>query len=414
VSTAAPSHRRIAFAASVGNGLEWFDFAAYGLLATTLAQVFFPEELPSAGLLSTLAIFGVAFLVRPLAALGLGRLADRHGRRPVLLATMAVMSVSTLSIGLLPGTAQAGLLAPLLLLLARIGQGVAVGAEWGVSASFISEWAPPSRAGLFASTLGMTVALGTLLASLLIALITAWATPEAMLSWGWRIPFLVRGAIGLVGLVARARLPETPAYQQARQAPPPAERRLLLRRAALLAGITAYWTVLFYIVLSYVPTFVQAHGALDTRQALAANTAGLVVLVLLIPLAGALSDRFGRKRLSVASAAWTMLVTVPLVQLLVQASALQLVLALAVWALALGINGAIAPLLAAQLFPVQARSAWVATTYAVTVAVLGGSSPYLSEWLVQASGSPTAFAWLLVGFAGVGLWASLQLPDDTR
>lgn len=408
--------RRVVFAASVGNGLEWFDYAAYGLLATTLAKAFFPEESPAAGLLSTLALFGVAFLVRPVSAFILGRAADRRGRRPVLLLTIAVMSIATLTIAFLPGYDQVGVLAPILLLITRICQGVAVGAEWGVSAAFMSEWAPKSRAGRYASSLGMTVALGTLAASLLVAVISAVSSTAFLEDWGWRIPFLVGGIVGLLGMIARARLPETPEYEAQRTDPPPPKDSLgfLIRRAALLVGITAYWTVLFYTVLTYVPTFVQSHGTLSTADALMATTIGLAILVVLIPIAGLVADRVGIKALAIASAAWTLVLTVPLVLLIEKASVFQLVLALAVWAVALAINGAISPLLAAGLFPTRSRSTWVATTYAVTVALFGGTAPYISEWLIQVTGEPIAFAWLLVAFAAAGVVASVLLPRTPR
>ncbi|WP_308796240.1 MFS transporter [Agromyces silvae] len=410
--------RRVVAASSIGNALEWFDYAAYGLLATTLAKVFFPDELPAAALLSTLAVFGVAFIARPISAFVFGRIADRHGRKPVLVLTVLLMSVATLAIAVLPGYDVIGVAAPVLLLVIRLLQGVAVGAEWGSAAAFLTESVPEAARGRLTSVLGSTAALGPLVASTLIASLAALSSDAFMLEWGWRVPFLVGGAIGLAGLALRIGVPESPAFaadqaDAARSAGAGIARRdraERARRALLLAALAAYWAVIYYVVLTYVPTYVQAHGRLDQSEALFASSAGLVVLVVAIPVAGRLSDRWGRRRLAIVSAAVSALATVPLAVLLSGASFWPVVAALMVWNVSLAINGAIAPALASGLFPPRVRTTWIATTYATSVAVFGGTTPYVSEWLVQATGDPTAFAWWLVLFSAVGLIAGVLVP----
>jgi MHS family proline/betaine transporter-like MFS transporter len=426
-TTGSVGMRRVVAASAIGNGLEWYDYTAYGLLATTLAKVFFPEELPSAALLSTLAVFGVAFVARPIAAFVFGRVADRHGRRPVLLLTVLLMSAATLAIAAAPTYDAIGLAAPVLLLIARLVQGVAVGAEWGAAAAFLSEYAPAATRGRLTSFLGATSALGPLAASVLIGSIVTLSTEQFLLDWGWRIPFLAGGVIGLVGLGLRFSVPESPVFEAHRAAPDRARPdstgssgaaatgsaltgSALRGRALILAGLAAYWAVIYYIVLTYVPTFVQAHGRLSESEALFATSTGLVVLVLAIPVAGRLSDRFTRRRLALVSAAVAVLASLPLAMLLETASFWVVVGAVLVWNLSLAINGAIAPALAAGMFPSRVRTTWIATTYAASVAVFGGSTPYVSEWLVQTTGDPVAFAWWLVVFAGIGLVASLAVP----
>jgi len=407
-------------ASAIGNGLEWYDYAAYGLLATTLAHVFFPEELPSAALLSTLAVFGVAFVARPIAAFVFGRLADRIGRRPVLLTTVLLMSLATLTIAALPSYVTIGLAAPVLLLVARLLQGVAVGAEWGAAAAFLTECVPAGSRGRLTSSLGATAALGPLAASVVIGALAALSSGAFMLEWGWRIPFLVGAVIGLVGLGLRLSVPESPVFEARRNAGRPGSAtpdalaepigRALLGRSLILAGLAAYWAVIYYVVLTYVPTFVQAHGRLTESQALFATAAGLVVLVLAIPLAGRLSDRLTRRRLAIVSAGVAGLVSFPLAAVLGTTSFWGVVAVQIVWSFSLAINGAIAPALASGMFPSRVRTTWIATTYAASVAVFGGSTPYVSEWLVQVTGDPVAFAWWLVLFSAVGLGAAVAVP----
>lgn len=433
--------RRVVAASSIGNALEWFDYAAYGLLATTLAKVFFPEELPSAALLATLAVFGVAFVARPISAFVFGRIADRRGRKPVLVLTVLLMSIATLTIAVLPGYDVIGVAAPLLLLATRLLQGVAVGAEWGSAAAFLTECVPAGSRGRLTSFLGSTAALGPLAASTLIGTIAALSTEQFMSDWGWRVPFLVGGVIGLIGFALRVGVPESPVFAAgarpgvahpeagaiepgaiepgavergaARAAQPGDDdltRAAAVRRALILAALTAYWAVIYYVVLTYVPTFVQAHGRLDQTEALFATSAGLVVLVVAIPVAGRLSDRWSRRRLAIVSGAVSAVVTVPLAIVLSNALFWPVVAALLVWNVSLAINGAIAPALAAGLFPPRIRATWIATTYAASVAIFGGTTPYVSEWLVQATGNPVAFAWWLVLFSLVGVLAGMLVP----
>ncbi|MDR5700064.1 MFS transporter [Agromyces aerolatus] len=414
-TTGSVGMRRVVAASAIGNGLEWYDYAAYGLLATTLAKVFFPEELPSAALLSTLAVFGVAFVARPISAFVFGRVADQRGRRPVLVMTVLLMSAATLAIAALPSYDAIGLAAPVLLLVARLLQGVAVGAEWGSAAAFLSECTPAATRGRLTSFLGATAALGPLVASVLIGSIAAWTNDGFLLEWGWRIPFLLGGVIGLIGLGLRLSVPESPVFEHGRdtpagRAPSGPSRGTLTTRALILAALTAYWAVIYYVVLTYVPTFVQAHGRLDESAALFATSAGLVVLVLAIPVAGRLSDRWPRRRLAIVSGAVSAVVTVPLAMLLPGASFWGVVGGVLLWNVSLAINGAIAPALASGLFPPRVRTTWIATTYAASVAVFGGTTPYISEWLVQVTGDPHAFAWWLVLFSLVGVAAGLLVP----
>jgi MHS family proline/betaine transporter-like MFS transporter len=410
-----PGLVRVVAASSIGNALEWYDYAAYGLLATTLAKVFFPEELPSAALLSTLAVFGVAFVARPISAFVFGRVADRRGRKPVLLMTVALMSCATLAISVLPTYDVIGVAAPVLLLVARLLQGVAVGAEWGTAAAFLSECAPSPSRGRLTSFLGSTAALGPLAASLLIGSIAALSTDPFLLEWGWRVPFVVGGVIGLVGLGLRLGVPESPLFRRGEQLPERTSgssvtRAPLVRRALILAGLASYWAVIYYVVLTYVPTFVQAHGRLSESEALFATAIGLVFLVFAIPVAGRVSDRIPRRRLALISAGLACVVSLPLALLLGTASFWVVVAVQLVWMLSLTINGAVAPALAAGMFPARVRTSWIATTYAASVAIFGGTTPYVSEWLVQVTSDPVAFAWWLIVFSAVGVLASLAAP----
>src|SRR5262249_37097392 len=291
---------RAVSAAVVGNVLEWYDFAVYAFVAGMIAKNFFPPSDDVTALLSTFLAYGLGFVARPLGGIFIGRLGDRRGRKAALMLTIFMMAAGTVMIGILPTYASIGLLAPLLLVVARLMQGFSAGGEWGGSTAYIVEWAPQGRRGWFGSFQQTSVGAGLLMGSGVAALLNMILTQNEMNEWGWRVPFLLGGILGPVGLYMRRKIEETPAYESAVREAAAAAPASGFGLAARAFGFTIVWTVCFYVLLNYMPTYTQKYLNLPPSTALWSNTIGLLVLLACIPLMGRLSDWVGRKLLLLA------------------------------------------------------------------------------------------------------------------
>ena len=414
--------RKAVVAAAFGNILEWYDFAVYGFLATTIGQHFFPSGSQAAGLIATFAVFGVGFVVRPLGGIVIGWIADRRGRKYALLLTLFAMAISTTAIGLIPSAASIGLWAPLLLLLARLVQGFSTGGEWGGSTAFMVEWAPSHRRGFFGSFQQSSVALGLLLGSAVVAVLASVLGDAAMSDWGWRIPFLMGAVLGPVGLYIRRDIDETPAFEAATaarnnltEAAPAENTALSIRRAAQAFLFTTLWTVAYYVMLAYMPTFLQQHAGLSSTQSLWSNTIGLCVLVIAAPLMGALSDRWGRRPLLLASCAAFFVLAWPLFTWVVAAQALGLVIAVqCLFALMIAMFSGPGPAAIAEMFPTRSRSLWMSTGYSLAVAVFGGFAPLIATVLIDGTGIETSPTWYLMAAALLSGAVILRMQETAR
>ena len=314
--------RRAVRGAAIGNTVEWFDFAIYGFLATYIADKFFPPGDETAALLNTFAIFAAAFFMRPLGGFFFGPLADRIGRQRVLAIVILLMSGSTFAIGLVPGYDTIGIAAPLLLLFLRCLQGFSAGGEYGSGACFLAEYAPDKHRGFVVSFLVWSVVIGFLLGSITVTALETMLSESAMDSYGWRIPFLIAGVLGLVGLYIRLRLKDTPEFEELRDSgevssSPLKEAVTTSWRPILqIAGLVVIHNVGFYIVFTFLPSyFTKTLEFTKTNAFFSITVASLVALVLIPPL-GALSDRIGRKPLLIAGAVGFAVFTYPLFLLL--------------------------------------------------------------------------------------------------
>jgi MHS family proline/betaine transporter-like MFS transporter len=409
--------RRAVVAATFGNVLEWYDFSVYAFFAATIGRLFFPSEDPTASLLATFAVFGVGFVVRPLGGIVIGWMGDRYGRRPALVLTIMLMAGGTVMIGLLPTYAAIGAAAPLLLVVARLVQGFSAGGEWGGSTAFMVEWAPPGRRGWYGSFQQMSVAAGLLLGSGIGALLSTLLTPEQVLDWGWRIPFLLGGVLGLVGQYMRRNVEETPAYREAQaEAAPAAPGPSGWVLGARAFGFTVLWTVSYYIFLNYMPTFTRNQVGLSPSESLWANTIGLVALVVLIPVTGLLSDRVGRKPLLLASCGFFALLTWPLLSLMLGSGGAfgTVVLIQLLFGVAIALFSGPGPAAIAEIFPTRGRSTWMSASYALAVAIFGGFAPYIATWLIANTGNPMSPALYVIGAAVVSFLTILTLPETAR
>ena len=407
--------RRAVYAAAIGNILEWYDFGVYIFFAGAIAHNFFPATDPTAGLLSSLAVFGVGFLMRPLGGLIIGRYGDTHGRRAALTFTIMAMAFGTVMVGVLPGYASIGVAAPILLVLARLIQGFSAGGEWGGATAFMVEWAPSHRRGWYGSFQQASIAASLVLASGTGALFAWLFTPDDLAAWAWRIPFLLGIVLALVGGYLRRNVEETPAYRAA-ETPVAARPVQGVFAAALRAfGFTIHWTVAFYILLSYMPTFTRQHGGVTAVEALSANTVGLVALAILIPLFGALSDRVGRKPLLLTSCAFFAVLTAPLFLVILGHPGFGvLILIQILFDAAIALFSGAGPAAISEMFPTIGRSAWMTPSYALAVAIFGGFAPFIAAWLIAATGSPLAPAGYVMAAAVVSFVVIWRMPETAH
>jgi MHS family proline/betaine transporter-like MFS transporter len=394
VRPTAEQSRKAIYAATIGNVMEWYDFGVFGYLAGSLAMNFFPQGNPAAALLNTFLVFGVGLVFRPLGGIIIGRLGDTRGRKPALVLTILMMAIGTVIIGLLPTYSSIGVMAPVLLLLARLLQGFSTGGEWGGATAFMAEWSMEGRRGLYTSFQQMSVAGGSLLGVGLAALLTSLIGSDAINEWGWRIPFLLGGLFGPIGLWLRREVEETPPYREA-VAEGEAAEASTFAHALKAFGFTILWTVSFYVFLTYMPTYTRTQLHLTPAQSLWASTASLLALVICVPLMGALSDRIGRKRLLLGSCALCFVIPIPAFYVLTQGYGFaSVVLIQILFAFSISLFSGPGPAAIAEIFPTRGRSLWMSSSYALAVAIFGGFAPFISQWLIDATGSkmaPTAY-----------------------
>ncbi|HZU90530.1 MAG TPA: MFS transporter [Stellaceae bacterium] len=416
-AAAAAHYRKAITAGVVGNVLEWYDFGVYGYLVSTLAQLFFPNGDPVVSLLSAFAVFGVGFVMRPVGSILFGIYGDRRGRRKALSAVVFVMAFATFAMGLLPTYAAAGVLAPVLLVVVRLFQGLSAGGEWGGSTAYIVEFAPAGRRGFFGSWQLVGVGGGFLLGSLTAALLTAALPAADRLAWGWRLPFLFGIVVGLVGAYLRWRLSDTPKYteiaeQGAVAAAPLGEALTRYPRETLLGfGVTLHNTVAYYIALVYMTSFMTSAGKLAHGTALWIGTLCLAVFVVLMPVMGRLSDRIGRRPLLIFSCVGYALLGYPF---FLMASAGNTALALAAQLLMILFYAPYAgacPAYYAEIFPTRVRYTALSVGYNIAVAIFGGFAPFIATFLVHVTGSNRAPAAYVVAAALVTLAVLLRTRE---
>jgi MFS transporter, MHS family, proline/betaine transporter len=415
-ATTRAARRRALVAGCIGNFVEWYDFALYGAFATIIAATFFPGRDPVAGLLAAFAVFGVAFLARPAGALLFAHYGDRLGRRRALAASILLMALVTAAIGLLPGYSSIGWLAPVLLVLLRAGQGVAVGGEYGGSAAFVVEYAPADRRGWYGGWQWATVGLGLAAGIATAALLGAALEGSALRDWGWRLAFLLALPLGLVGLYIRLRIEETPGFRTVQRlgtaARTPLADTLRTARRQLVVGfwIVAAVTATFNIVFVFLPSHLATTGRAPLPRTLAAALVGLLLAVGAAPLAGRLSDRVGRRPLLVAGVVALLVLTVPVTALLRRGEPGSLVLGYSLIGLALGML--VPSTFLAELFPTRLRYSGLSLTYGLASALFGGTAPALATFLVRHTGDALSPAWYATGLAVVAI-ACVPLAPET-
>jgi MHS family alpha-ketoglutarate permease-like MFS transporter len=403
---------RSILAGSVGNLVEWYDWYAYTVLALYFAPVFFPKGDAIAQQLDAAAIFAVGTLARPLGGLWLGRLSDRKGRKAGLLVSILLMCAGSLVIALTPGANRIGVAAPVILVLARLCQGLSVGGEFGASATYMSEIASAKNRGFWASFQYCTLAGGQILALGVLLLLQHFLTEAELAAWGWRIPFVLGAVLALVGMVVRRAALETPVFEAMTVEPRRAwGAALLADPAALLTviGITAGGTIGFYSFTTYMQKYLATSGHWSKPAASGIVAVALLLYVLMQPLFGALSDRIGRLNMLLICGVLGVVFTVPLMAAIGAGTTRAGVLWPLMGALALiSFVTSISGLVKAELFSAPERATGVAIGHSIGVALFGGTTEWIALWFKSIDHGPW-FAWYVsAGFAALLLVAITQ------
>nr|QIY62425.1 glycine betaine/L-proline transporter ProP [Streptomyces sp. RPA4-2] len=423
--------KRAVKAAALGNAMEWFDFGVYSYIAVTLGKVFFPSGNPTAQLLSTFGAFAAAFLVRPLGGMVFGPLGDRIGRQKVLALTMIMMAAGTFAIGLIPSYATIGVGAPLLLLAARLVQGFSTGGEYAGASTFIAEYAPDKKRGFFGSWLEFGTLAGYIGGAGLVTLMTAFLSTEDLLAWGWRVPFLIAGPMGVIGLYLRMRLEETPAFaaelekasKKEKDRPKVPLRAMLAgqwRALLLCVGLVLVFNVTDYMLLSYMPSYLTSELKYDETHGLLVVLGVMALMMIVQPFAGALTDRIGRRPVIAAGCAGFLALSVPAILLIRQGSLLAVALGMGALGLLLVCFTSAMPAALPALFPTKVRYGSLSIGFNVSVSLFGGTTPLVVTALIGATGNMMMPAYYMMAAAvigGVAVWfmsesAGLPLPGS--
>jgi MFS transporter, MHS family, proline/betaine transporter len=412
--------KRAACASFIGNFVEWFDYASYGYLATIIAVVFFPKSDGATGLLAAYGVFAISFIVRPLGGIVWGHVGDRIGRRTSLSLSILIMSLSTFLIALLPTYAQVGVFAPVLLLLVRVVQGFSASGEYAGAAAFLAEYAPDNKRGIYTSIVPASTAAGLLFGSLLVAVMHGVMTSEQLHSFGWRLPFLLGAPFGLIGRYIRVKLEDTPHFKAMEQSlhdtrAPFAELMAKHRMKMLIAfGATCLNAVAFYLVLSYMPTYLSTEMGMSETASFIAATISLAAYIGLIFVMGALSDRVGRKSMLIGASILFAILTVPLFKGLAGASFAMIVVIQVAFGALLTMNDGTLPCFLSEIFPTRVRYSGFAFCFNAANALFGGTAPLVATWLIGATGNKLAPAWYLVGASLVALVAMIASKETAK
>lgn len=417
-----PELRHKIMAGFIGNVVEWYDFALYGYLAGVIAPVFFPSNDPTAGLVATYGIFAAGFMMRPLGAAFFGWFGDRYGRVLTMQISVAMMALPTLLLGILPTYSQVGIIAPLLLVLVRLLQGLSVGGEFSSSATYLVETAPKGKRGLTGSWANIGSMTGSLLGVGAAALVTNLFDAETLSAWAWRIPFLAGSVLGIMAILTRRNLQTSERFQEhhtkREETSPLLEAFTTNRRETLLAlAFAAGYGTCFYIAFVYLPEWLSSQGLMDRATALVVNAAMTVLVIPAMPLAAIVGDRWLPRRTWIGLAMCILAVIAwPLHEWMLASggSLVSVVTAHALTFALLAVPLGSAPALFVEMFPERDRLSGYSVAFNIGVGVFGGLTPMIATSLIVVTGGATTPA-MYMAAAGLVAFATLYfIPDRSR
>lgn len=411
---------RAVAAAALGNAMEWFDFGVYGYIAVTLGHVFFPSGNPTVQLIATLATFAAAFVVRPLGGLVFGPLGDRYGRHKILALTMVMMALGTFAIGLIPSYERIGMAAPVLLLVARLVQGFSTGGEYGGAATFIAEYSTDQKRGIMGSWLEFGTLGGYIAGAGTVTALQMSLSDADMLAWGWRVPFLIAGPLGLLGLYMRLKLEETPAFQayneqvDEREADRPSLTdmfRLHWPQLLKCMGLVLVFNVTDYMLLTYMPNYLTVTMGYAESKGLLLIILVMLVMMPLNVVGGLFSDRLGRRPMIIGACVALMVLAVPSMLLIGSGNDGLIFLGLMTLGMALVCFTSSMPSTLPALFYTPVRYSALSIAFNVSVSLFGGTTPLVTAWLVSRTGDPLVPAYYLMGAAAIGIVTMLTVRE---
>lgn len=409
--------RSIVVAGAVGTLIEFYDYGIYGFVAVFIATKFFDATDPVTALLLTFVTFALTFIIRPIGGILFGHLGDRIGRLPVLAITIITMALATTAIGLLPTYEAVGILAPMLLVLCRLVQGLSAGGETSGAGAYLAENSPNARRGLLTSSGQIGGLGGALLASSIVAILTATLGNDFMNAWGWRLPFLFALPLGLIGLWIRLRLEETPQFKEMKSdgkvARAPIVEVVANQWRALLQafGLSVLLQGAYYVIYIYMATYLRTSAGLSSTETFWSTTITLAVSVCAIPFFAALSDKVGRKPMWIGTSLAMVILIYPAFALINSGNVAVGMVALAVLGLPQSCAMALSLATLAELFPARVRYSGMALGFNLGAAIAGGTAPLICIWLIEISGNNFAPSWYLFLVAAIGLGTAFTLKE---
>lgn len=403
------------FGGSVGNLVEWYDWYTYSAFALYFSPVFFPNSNPTAQLLNTAGIFAVGFLMRPIGGWLFGSIADKKGRKTSMALSVLIMAIGSLIIGLTPGYKQIGILAPLLLVFARLIQGLSTGGEYGTSATYLSEMASKKHRGFYSSFQYVTLIGGQLLALGIQLILQNWLlTPQQLHDWGWRIPFFIGAILSFIALYLRRHIAETSAFKSKDKEAKKGGIAVLMKypkEVFTVVGLTLGGTIAFYTFSTYMQKFLVNTVHLSKKTSTTLSFISLLVFAVLQPLFGLLSDKIGRKPLLIGFGVLGSLCTVPILTGLASETNTTIIFLLMIAALII-VSGytSINAVVKAELFPAEIRALGVGLPYALTVAIFGGTAEYFALWFKNI-GHENYYYWYVTGCILISLILYTTMKD---
>lgn len=408
----AQSRRRTLIGTGIGNALEWYDWNVYAAFTVFIAAQLFDNKNPASAVLATLAIFAVGFVARPFGGFLFGWIADRKGRKFSLMLSVGLASGGSLMIALTPSFGTAGVVSSLMLLAARLIQGLAHGGEMPSAQTYLSEAAPRERRGLWSSWIYVSGTCGILSGLLLGAVLNSTLSKAAMDAYGWRIPFLVGAALGVFALYMRRGMEESEVFTADKAPRQPLWPQIFKHRKAAgqVIGMTVGMTVAYYAWAVNAPAYAASVLHIDRGQALWAGVVGNLVFMAALPFWGWLSDRIGRKPVMLFTTIGSAVLFFPMNAIL-KDSAWQLGLTLCIMLFVMAAFSAIGPAVYAELFPTRIRAIGVGVPYSICIALFGGTAPYLQAWMATSFGPSTAFPLYAIVLLAISTLVVLTLPE---
>lgn len=418
-SEATATTRTTVVAGAVGHFVEWYDWTIYGLLSAVFAAQMFPGEDKLVALLAAYGTFAAGFLMRPVGSFVLSPLADHYGRRGILALTIILAGVGSLMIAIAPTYEQAGLLAPLTLLAARLLQGFATGGEYQTAAAFLNEHAPRERRAFAASSQMVSTGLAILFAMGVAALTTKYFAPDILASWGWRVPFLLGAVLSLFGVWLRRSIPETPSFQAAPRRRQPISLRSVFAgfieypKESLIVVVIQASGVQFYLWMVFLPTYASISGGLPIAEGLLGGMISLVFYTAVVSPLAALSDRIGRRPLLIASAAGFLILVYPMLQALKTADFSTFLMVQIAGVFLIALNNAVIGTVFSEIFPTRLRATGIGLPYAICVAVFGGTSPLIATYFLK-NGLDAYIAYYVMAICLISILVHIFLTPETR